>query len=81
MRKNKNGASVIILLWNIKNVNSVLLLGDYNNFLQSYPIHGHFAYDSPRAPQTLWKQEAIQDFIDFSHILSPAVCVFPSTLS
>lgn len=56
---------------------------DDNPFLQSHTIRGHFAYDSPPATDSLWKQEAIQDFTDFSLILSPVVCgdVFPSTLS
>lgn len=37
--------------------------------LYSYPIR-HFAYDSQPAADTLWKKEANQDSIDFSHVLS-----------
>lgn len=66
--KNRNGDSLRILLWNIKNVLcyfwKVIIL------LYSYPIHHHLAYDSQPAADTLWKQAVNQDFIDFSHTLS-----------
>lgn len=42
------------LPWNTNNADPVVPLKDDNPFLQSHPIHSHFAYDSPLAADSVW---------------------------